>query len=166
MLDTEGYMIKLKQLTDNSWLVLDSATCDKIGILSQSYQGDFIIMSNGVKTKFSSEEELSKAFGVNVFDDVDAVSETTLSEYFVGGHPVDSVCEVVDNDLGLPLFKRNTRGAVFAAGYYCIKYPKQTLSAHCPRYDTLLKHGFSGPFSNKYDVKSELSRMRKNEQLR
>ena len=46
----------------------------------------------------------------------------------------------------------------FAAGYYCLQFPMGWRPSFCPRYDTLEKYTFAGPFKSEEDMNLVLKR--------
>lgn len=156
--------IKLKAITETSWLVLGDMDGNRIGLLSQM-RNQYILMVKDVKKHFLSKKEVNDYFKENVFDNV--VEEPVQEEkkdYYISGYPVDfdSPHEVLIAGNKLPLFsKKATSEVYYSAGYYCVNFPKNWMPAHCPKLVTLNAYEYAGPFKTEMEMKANLSRLRK-----
>jgi len=161
--------IKLKPITETSWLVLGDMEGNRIGLLSQ-LRNQYILMVKDVKKHFLSKKEVNEYFKENVFDNVieEAVQEEK-KDYFINGYPVDfdSPLEVLITGNKLPLFsKKATSEVYYSAGYYCVNFPKNWMPAMCPKLVTLQAYEYAGPFKTEMEMKSNLARLRKEKNAR
>lgn len=155
--------MNLKSITDNAWLLIAEGTNENVGLLSKDHNG-YLLMANQVKIRFESESEINDFFKVDIFKNVVESSEQQI-EYYVKGYPVkyDNPYEVdPENKItDLPLYSKSKDSNIFmCAGYYCIDFPKGPVTSYCPKYATLMKYGYHGPFKTMYDVKQELARLK------
>lgn len=155
--------VKLKHLTETSWLVLTGDGFDRIGLLAQQRE-HFIFIANDIKKQFASKEEIVEFFGRDVFSDAEGRTIEETAEYFVNGYPVDvkPIEVIIDGEIELGVFKKRANSAViYTAGYFCLSYPTGWVSSRCPKYSTLCKYEYKGPFKTEKEMKFVLSRARK-----
>ena len=112
--------IKLKPITETSWLVLNDTDEDKVGLLSE-IRNQYVLLVRGEKKQFIDRKAVNKFFNENVFDNlVQEPVKNTQSTYFINGFPTDfdSPHEVVILGNKLPLFsKKATSDIYYSAGY-------------------------------------------------
>lgn len=168
-METNNMSIKLKKITDKSWIVLEDANDSKLGLLTQIME-QYTLMLRGKKQTFLNKKELTKYFKQDIFskqiEDVETL-ETSV-EYFVKGYPInyDNPIEIKHPTVNLPLYsKKEESDVLYSAGYYCINFPKNWMPSFCPKLSTLEKYGYAGPFKTKIEMKSVLSEKRKKRNL-
>jgi len=157
--------VKLKPITEKSWLVLGDTEEMRIGLLSE-IRDQYVLMVKGEKKLFLSQKDVNGYFKENVFDNVVAVEpeEEVKKDYFINGYPVDfdSPHEVIIKGNKLPLFsKKPTSDVYYSAGYYCLHFPKNWMPAHCPKYSTLQTYEYAGPFKTEAEMRLALNKLRK-----
>ncbi len=157
--------VKLKPITETSWLVLGDTDDTRIGLLTE-IRDKYILMAQGVKKSFLSRKEVNTYFEENVFDNVveAATEEAVQKDYYINGYPVDfdSPNEVIIKGNKLPLFsKKATSDVYYSAGYYCLHFPKNWMPAYCPKLSTLETYEFGGPYKSEMEMKSNLVKLRK-----
>ncbi len=157
--------VKLKPITETSWLVLGDTDDTRIGLLTE-IRDNYVLMAQGEKTQFLNRKEVNKFFKEDVFQNVvqtEAV-EDVKKDYFINGYPVDfdSPNEVILKGNKLPLFsKKATSEVYYSAGYYCLHFPKNWMPAFCPKLSTLETYEFAGPFKSELEMRSNLTKLRK-----
>ena len=157
--------VKLKPLTETSWLVIGDTDDIKVGLLTK-LRDEYVLMAQGEKKKFLDRKEVNKYFHENVFDNmVEVVEEVEVKkDYFINGFPIDfeSPHEVIIKGNKLPLFsKKATSEVYYSAGYYCLNFPKNWMPAFCPKLSTLETYEYAGPFKDEMLMRQELGRLRK-----
>jgi hypothetical protein len=155
--------IKLKPITETSWLVLGDIEEMKIGLLTE-VRNEYILMSKGEKKKFLDKKEVNRYFSEDVFQNLVTVEEEPKKDYYINGFPVDfdNPNEVIITGNTLPIFsKKTTSDVYYSAGYYCLRFPKNWVPAYCPKLSTLQKYEYLGPFKTEIEMKAELARQRK-----
>ena len=160
-------MVILKEITDNSWLVLSDEEQERIGLLSSNPNG-FVLLSKGGKVTFADKEDVEQFFEESVFDKVVKPEIQEQKEYFVKGYPVDFdnpfEADAEDEISELPLFTKTKASKVYhCAGYYCILFPKGWTHSFCPKLATLDKYKYVGPFRTEMEMKSHLSMLKQND---
>lgn len=157
--------VKLKPITETSWLVLGDTDDTRIGLLTE-VRNEYVLMAQGEKKKFLNRKEVNGYFREDVFDNVveTATEEPAQKDYFINGYPVDfdSPNEVIIKGNKLPLFsKKATSDVYYSAGYYCLNFPKNWMPAYCPKLSTLETYEYAGPFKSEMEMKSSLIKLRK-----
>lgn len=158
-------MVILKEITENSWLVLTDEEKEKIGLLSSTPNGNFTLLSKEGRLQFENKSKVLDFFEENVFDRVVISEGGEEQEYFVGGYPIDYQLPVeADIKSELPLFKKTKTSKVHhCAGYYCLKFPKGWIHSFCPKLSTVEKYEYAGPFKTKTEMKAHLSALKRND---
>ncbi len=158
-------MIKLKPITETSWLVIGDSDDTKIGLLTE-IRDNYILMVKGEKRSFLNRKEVNTYFAEDVFDNViePELANNVKKDYFINGFPVDfdGPNEVILKGNTLPLFSKKTTSEVYyVAGYFCLYFPKNIMPAFCPKLSTLETYQFSGPYKTEIEMKAELTRVRR-----
>ncbi len=157
--------VKLKPITETSWLVIGDTEDIRIGLLTE-IRNEYVLMTKGEKTKFLNRKEVNKFFKEDVFGNVVQTAEEkdVKKDYFINGYPVDfdNPHEVIIKGNKLPLFSKKASSDVYySAGYYCLHFPKNWMPAYCPKLSTLESYEYSGPYKTEDEMKSNLARLRK-----
>jgi hypothetical protein len=157
--------VKLKPITETSWLVIGDTDDTRIGLLTE-IKDQYILMVKGVKQQFINRKEVNKFFNEDVFGNVveQVEEEDVKKDYFINGYPVDfdNPNEVLIAGNKLPLFsKKATSDVYYSAGYYCLHFPKNWMPAYCPKLSTLGTYEFAGPFKTELEMRSSLNKLRK-----
>lgn len=157
--------VKLKPITETSWLVIGDTEETKIGLLTE-IRNEYILMVKGEKKKFVNRKEVNRFFSEDVFKNVieTETESETKKDYFINGYPVDfdNPNEVIIKGNPLPLFsKKATSNVYYCAGYYCINFPKNWMPAYCPKLSTLESYEYSGPYKTELELKTALAKLRK-----
>ena len=162
--------VKLKCITEKSWLVLGDTEDIRIGLLSE-VRNQYVLMVKGEKKQFLDRKAVNTFFQEDVFDNVvEAVQEEDVKkDYYINGYPVDfdSPHEVFIKGNKLPLFsKKATSEVYYSAGYYCLHFPKNWMPAHCPKLSTLETYQYAGPFKTEAEMRLHLNKLRKENNLK
>jgi hypothetical protein len=156
--------VKLKTITEHSWLVLGDTDDLRIGLLTE-IRDRYVLMLRGEKRQFLNKKEVNKYFENDVFSNVVEEKDThTDKTYFINGYPVefDSPHEVYVVGNKLPIYSKKPSSTVYyGAGYYCVNFPKNWVPGFCPKLKTLETYGYKGPFKTKAEMNSMLAKLRK-----
>ena len=161
--------IKLKPITETSWLVLGDTDDIRIGLLTE-IRNQYVLMVKGEKQQFVNRKEVNKFFDEDVFENVvEPIADTNIKkDYFINGYPVDfdGPNEVLIKGNKLPLFsKKATSEVYYSAGYYCLHFPKNWMPAYCPKLSTLETYEYTGPFKTELEMRQSLTKNRKEKNL-
>jgi hypothetical protein len=157
--------VKLKPITENSWLVIGDTEEVKIGLLSE-IQSRYVLMVKGIKQQFLDRKEVNKYFNEDIFSNMldEVVAQESGKDFFINGFPIDfsSPFEVHSTSSDLPLYsKKITSDVYYSAGYYCLSFPKNWMPAYCPKLSTLETYKFAGPYKTEIEMRSQLQLRRK-----
>ena len=158
-------MYKLKPVTETSWLVLSDTEDNRVGLLTEN-RDQYVLRISGIRKQFVDRKEVINYFNEDVFKNVPAVtSEIEIKkDYFINGYPVDfdNPNEFIIKGNKLPLFsKKATSEVYYSAGFYCLNFPKNWMPAFCPKLSTLETYVYAGPFKTEMEMRSTLTRLRK-----
>lgn len=157
-------MFHLKEITNHAWLVQGEDNSN-IGLLSE-YNDKLTLVVKGEgdnKVRFDSREDAREMLGADIFDTTITVVESS-KENFVSGYPVDfqNPYDMEITDVDLPLYSKTSSGAVaHCAGYYVIHFDKGPIHSYCPKYSTISKYKYDGPFKTEMEMKAVLSQAKK-----
>ena len=153
-------MIKLKKITNKSWLLLTD-DLSKLGLLTEQPKGLVLLISDS-KTTFKSRSEINEFFNEDIFQNI-IEREQPKSEFYVNGYPVKHVEPYRPKDSSdLPIYAKNkTSDVYYAAGYYCIETDRGPFPVYCPKVSTLVCKTYHGPFKTEEEMKLELSVLKK-----
>jgi len=157
--------IKLKPITETSWLVIGDTDDTRIGLLTE-IRNQYVLMVKGEKQQFVNRKAVNIYFNEDVFKNVvEPTEEAPVKKtYFINGFPVDfdSPNEVLLKGNKLPLFsKKATSDVYYSAGYYCLHFPKNWMPAYCPKLSTLETYEYAGPYKTELEMRSSLTKLRK-----
>lgn len=157
--------VKLKPITETSWLVIGDSEETRIGLLTE-VRNEYVLMVKGEKKKFINRKEVNSYFSEDVFKNVVEVEAEpeVKKDYYINGYPVDfdNPNEVILKGNKLPLFsKKATSDVYYSAGYYCLHFPKNWMPAYCPKLSTLETYEYAGPFKTELEMRTSLTKLRK-----
>lgn len=156
--------VKLKPITEHSWLVISDTDDTRVGLLTE-IRDRYVLMAQGEKRQFLGRKEVSSYFKENVFDNVVTEEKSEVKKtYYINGFPVDfeNPSEVIVKGNSLPLFsKKSTSDVYYSAGYYCLNFPRNWMPAYCPKFSTLQTYEYAGPFKTELEMRTSLTRLRK-----
>ena len=145
--------MKLKSLTDTSWMLLDDKG-ERVGVLTRS-TSSFILTTPGGRTTFNDESDIKLFFNEDIFKNV--TSNVKIEEVFIlDGWPVSSGNPIkADTDSTLPCYyKKEGSNVIHCAGYYSLKFPGGWINSFCPKLSTIEKYEYVGPFRTEIEARS------------
>lgn len=160
--------VKLKTITETSWLVIGDTEDTRIGLLTTA-RNEYTLMLKGEKQKFLDRKEVNKYFKEDVFSNlIEKEPDVAKTAFFINGYPVDfeHPHEVIIKGNKLPLFsKKTTSDVYYSAGYYCLHFPKNWMPAFCPKLSTLETYEYSGPYKTEAEMKLQLGNLRRRSKI-
>jgi len=159
--------IQLKEITDNSWLVMTEKEQEKIGLLIANKSGSYLLLTSNGKLQFANDKEVTEFFEEDVFSNVMIPALAVETDFFVKGFPVDFnnpfEADAEDGVSDLPLYTKTKNSKVYhCAGYYCVKFPKGWTNSFSPKLSTLQRYEYVGPLKTEMEMKTNLSILKKN----
>lgn len=155
----------LQQISDVAWLVHQGE--QKLGILNKDIQENFTYITGKDFVSFNSENEVVHHFGnLSLFEEQITSPTHIQDKYYIRGFEVDYTEPFAleeghpDYNSTVPLYTKIEGSTVYyAAGYYCINFEKGWKHAHGPKYSTLTKYGFEGPFRTELDARHRMKQL-------
>jgi len=151
--------IHAKPIVDGKfWIVEQDGS--KIATLHKKENNKFVLSSTNGEVMFNRKDDLTKQFGKDFFLTSDKIKVTQAEpnecyDYPTSCRPYNSVYDVQKR---LPLFtKSNQSKSSYCAGYYTIKFDKGWVKSFCPKYITLQRYPYKGPFKSEFEMKMVLS---------
>lgn len=142
-------MSKIKTVKDNtSWIITDDKDKHKVGSIVKTYGNEYDVQMRG-KSSIWTADQLIKTFGKTLFADttikkIGTNVENTVYEYNTDSVPFNEVWHV---QCKVPLYTKEAKSKSFyCAGHYVIKTNKGWTTSYCPKFITLLKYKYHGPF--------------------
>lgn len=157
--------VKLKTITETSWLVIGDTEDTRIGLLTEA-RDKYVLMVKGEKRQFLNRREVNKYFMEDIFSNIASTDEPgdIKKDYFVNGYPVDfdNPHEVILKGNSLPLFSKKLASNIYySAGHYCLNFPKNWMPAYCPKLSTLENYEYAGPFKSEIEMRTQLVKLRR-----
>jgi hypothetical protein len=152
--------VKTKQLLpDRFWIIEHNGS--RIGTIQRHDQNQFIVTGTDSSIANLTLEEVEDKF--NLFDTIDEV-EQQHTDKVVYGYPAKHVPynAVFDVKHQLPLYTKSPNSDnMYAAGYYCVKFPKGWVKGFCPKLATIQGNEFRGPFKTVIEQRKVFSNVNK-----
>lgn len=148
--------IKAKPIIkDKFWIVEQNGT--KLGTLSMSDDQYMYACDTGTKM-YTSLPQLHKDLGTKIqwstISDSDTVDKIAY-DYPTSTTPYNIIYDVKNK---IPLFtKSNKSKSLYCAGYYIIRFDKGWVKSFCPKFVTISRYEYKGPFKTSIEMKAELS---------
>jgi len=157
----------LQQLSDIAWIVYHGDK--RTGILNEDVQGKYTYITGNEIVHLDNNSDVQSHFGnTRIFEEQITSSHITESEFYLRGfriyhddpYPVEPGAENYNPDI--PLYtKTEDSDITYAAGWYTIKFEKCWRHGAGPKYSTLLKYGYEGPFRTEAECKLHLKKLNK-----
>ena len=150
-------MIKAKPVLKNKfWIVENNG--ENVGTLSVSDEHYLYTCHTGTQM-YSTQSQLNNALGGKIsWSDADSVEEPQENfayDYPTSATPYNIVFDIKNK---LPLFtKSSSSKSLYCAGYYIIQFDKGWVKSFCPKFITLERYPYKGPFKTSIEMKVELS---------
>jgi hypothetical protein len=159
--------VKLQKISEDAWIVNDDTK--RVGILHKTIQDQYTYLDRTETIQFADQEEVTDFFQNQfVFDEETVMDVTVPATFYIKGYPVDYPSPVPvepsDEDYmeEIPLFAKTENSKVYyAAGWYAINFEKGWKHGHGPKYSTLTKYGYKGPFKTEIECRQVLRQLNK-----
>jgi hypothetical protein len=144
-------------LKNKYWIVENKGA--KVGTIQAVEEGGFVYVHDQTRERFTTIKLLSKAHNV-VFDNTTSKKEKAIVEsHDVYGFPVSNkpwnLLWNVKHQF--PVYTKTSKSKSFyCAGYYIIKFNNGWVKSYCPKFITLNRYEFQGPFESKTEMQNAL----------
>ena len=156
--------IKTKQLLpDRFWIIEHNGS--RIGTIQRHDVNQFIVTGSDSSVSTLTLEEIEEHFGLFTQTNLSDVQEDTVADKECYGYPTKHIPynAVYDVQHKLPLYsKSKNSNNMYAAGYYCVKFPKGWVKGFCPKLSTITQNEFQGPFKTVMEQRQAFSNVNKN----
>ena len=153
--------IKTKQLLpDRFWIIEHNGA--RIGTIQRHDQNQFIVTGTDSSIANLTLEEVEDTF--NLFDSQDLIETKDDVDKEVYGYPAKHTPynAVFDVKHQLPLYSKSPNSDnMYAAGYYCVKFPKGWVKGFCPKLSTIAENEYQGPFKTVVEQRKVFSNVNK-----
>ena len=153
--------IKTKQLLpDRFWIIEHNGS--RIGTIQRHDQNQFIVTGTDSSVASLTLDEIEDKF--NLFESTEIVKHSPTIEKDVYGYPTKHTPynAVFDVQHKLPLYSKSPNSDnMYAAGYYCVKFPKGWVKGFCPKLSTIAENEFQGPFKTVMEQRKVFSNVNK-----
>tara|TARA_E500000318_G_scaffold13458_2_gene12655 strand:- start:134 stop:637 length:504 start_codon:yes stop_codon:yes gene_type:complete len=152
--------VKTKQLLpDRFWIIEHNGS--RIGTIQRHDQNQFIVTGTDSSIANLTLAEVEDKF--DLFEPINEV-EPQSSDKIVYGYPAKHTPynAVFDVKHQLPLYSKSPNSDnMYAAGYYCVKFPKGWVKGFCPKLATIQGNEFRGPFKTVIEQRKVFSNVNK-----
>lgn len=143
---------------DKFWIVNNNN--GKVGTLRLTDSGyELFDQTNNTKKVYDSFDKAFRIQDLNREDDITGSTES------IQGYSTGVANPIPADHPNLPLFKKTKNGkALYAAGYYLLKFHGMGWqSAFTPKFSTLEKYSYRGPFSTEWECNLELKKHKRHQ---
>ena len=155
--------IKTKQLLpDRFWIIEHNGS--KIGTIQRHDQNQFIVTGTDSSVATLSLEEIEEQFALFSSNPIETITSKTEVQKDCYGYPTKHTPynSVYDVQHKLPLYsKSQNSNNMYAAGYYCVKFPKGWVKGFCPKLSTIAENEYRGPFKTVIEQRKVFSDVHK-----
>lgn len=153
--------IKTKQLLpDRFWIIEHNGS--RIGTIQRHDQNQFIVTGTDSSIANLTLEEVESQF--KLFSQEVVPTEEEQIEKDCHGYPTKHIPHnaIFDVQHRLPLYAKSANSDnMYAAGYYCVKFPKGWVKGFCPKMSTIIGNEYRGPFKTVVEQRKVFSDVNK-----
>jgi hypothetical protein len=145
-------------INDKFWIVEKDG--EKFATLRKDDDDRFILSNELGVTIYNNKESVTKQFGNQFFiakivKEADDAQPLEVHGYPSSTEPHNAMFDVKRK---LPLFTKSSDSkSLYCAGYYVIKFDKGWVKSFCPKFITLQRYPFKGPFKTEIEMRQVLS---------
>ena len=142
-------------LKNKFWIVEQRG--EKIATIQAVEDGGFVYASSNERKRYPTIKLLSKERNV-VFDEP-AKKSKTIVEHEVHGYPTN--CKpwnvLYDVKHHFPIYTKTSKSkSYYCAGHYIIRFNNGWVKSYCPKFITLNRYDYQGPFKTKEEMQEQL----------
>lgn len=142
-------------LKNKYWIVESEGT--KIATIQAVEEGGFVYVQDANRQKYPTIKLLSKEH--NIVFDSESTKKSSAAEHMVYGYPVKQKPwnALWDVKHQFPIFTKTSKSkSYYCAGYYIIKFNTGWVKGICPKFITLNRYEYQGPFKTKEEMQEQL----------
>ena len=138
------------------WIVESQGT--KVATIQAVEDGGFVYVHDDERERFPTIKLLTKEHNI-VFDAVVKKEKATVEHNEVYGYPVTNRAwnTLWDVKHQFPVYTKTSKSkSYYCAGYYIIKFNNGWVKSYCPKFITLNRYEFKGPYKTKTEMQEQL----------
>ena len=144
-------------LKNKFWIVESHG--NKVATIQAAEDGGFVYVHDDARERFATIKLLTKTYNVT-FDKTAPKKEKAATEsHDVHGFPISHKPWNVLWDVKhqFPVYTKTSKSkSYYCAGYYVIKFNNGWVKSYCPKFITLNRYEFKGPFKTKAEMQEQL----------
>ena len=149
-----------KPIMKNKYWIVESDG-SKVATIQAVDNGGFVYVSNGDRERFNTIKLLTKVHNVE-FSKEKVKSDTTYTNRYIYEFPVTGRAYNIMWDLKhkFPVFTKSKKSkSYFCAGHYIIKLNDEWTQSFCPKFITLNRYEFFGPYKTAEEATARLLKL-------
>jgi hypothetical protein len=138
------------------WIVENQG--QKIATIQAIEEGGFAYVHDEHRKRYASIKLLSKEHNIK-FDTTTKKEKIAVQDYNVYGYPVSNKPWNILYDVKhqFPVYTKTSKSkSYYCAGYYIIRFSNGWVKSYCPKFITLNRYEFQGPFKSKDEMQEKL----------
>jgi len=146
-----------KQVLKNKFWIVENQG-EKVATIQMVDDGSVVYVSSTERRKYASIKLLSKDFNI-VFNKETKKPKDVKTEYELYGYPVNSKPwnSLYDVKHQFPIYTKTAKSkSYYCAGYYIIKFNNGWIKSFCPKFITLNRYDYQGPYKTKLEMQEQL----------
>lgn len=139
------------------WIVEDHG--NKIATIQAIEEGGFVYVHEEQRQRYPTIKLLTKEHNIQFDNTVVKKEKLPVQEHNVHGYPVGAKPWNVLYDVKhhFPVYTKTSKSkSYYCAGYYIIKFNNGWVKSYCPKFITLNRYEFKGPFKTKTEMQEQL----------
>jgi len=139
------------------WIV--EAEGNKIATIQAVEDGGFVYVQDQARQRYASIKVLSKEHNIKFDSSVQEKEKSAQQGHEIHGYPVGTKPWNVLYDVKhhFPIYTKTSKSkSYYCAGYYIIKFNNGWVKSYCPKFITLNRYEFKGPFKTKAEMQEQL----------
>jgi hypothetical protein len=143
-------------LKNKFWIVENQG--EKVATIQMVDDGSVVYVSSTERKKYASIKLLSKDYNI-VFDKENKKSKDVKTEHELYGYPVNGKPwnSLYDIKHQFPIYTKTSKSkSYYCAGHYIIKFNNGWVKSFCPKFITLNRYEYQGPFKTKLEMQEQL----------
>jgi len=148
--------LKAKNIVENRFWIIENDKGERIGNIAQTTTGIRCTVDDSVEVFPDMQEMMQKK---NIVISRKIRENKTIADNEVYGFPTSHTAynQIWNVKLKLPIYTKNNKSSsYFCAGYYVVKYDKVWVAEYCPKFITLQRYQYYGPYKSKIEQSERL----------
>jgi len=148
--------LKAKNIVENRFWIIENDKGERIGNIAQTTSGVRCTVDDNVEV-FPDMQQMVAEKGITFIRrsrEAKPAVESMVYDFPTNHTPHNILWNV---KLKLPIYTKNNKSSsYFCAGYYVVKYDKVWVAEYCPKFITLQRYQYYGPYKSKIEQSERL----------